>query len=98
ASSWETVEDTAAYLVRTRRFGLGSDYPSQFQAAISAVTREEVLRVAREQIDLDTLTTVAVGGPSPWSPVATAILGTALILELRELRRQLRKRLRPQPR
>ncbi|HVR83065.1 MAG TPA: insulinase family protein, partial [Planctomycetota bacterium] len=98
ASSWETVEDTAAYLVHTRRFGLGSDYPSQFQAAISAVTREDVLRVAREQIDLGALTTVVVGGPSPWSPVAMAILGAALVLEMRELRRRIRRRLRPQPR
>ena len=98
ASSWDTVENTAAYLVQTRRFGLGADYPSRFQASISAVTREDVLRVARKHLDLETLTTVVVGGPSPWTPVLAALLGTALILELWELRRRLRGKLRPPPR
>jgi zinc protease len=98
ASSWDTVADTAAYLVGTRRFGLGSDYPFHFEAGISAVTREEVLRVAREQIDLGTLTTVVVGGPSPWTPVMMAILGTVLLIEVTVLRRGLRKRIRPKAR
>jgi len=95
ASSWETIEDTATYLVGTHRFMLGTDYPSRFQAAISAVTREDVRRVAQEQIDLNTLTTVVVGGPSPWSPLVMGILGTAQVLELMRFRRRLRKNLRP---
>ena len=94
ANSWETVEDTAAYLVHAGRFGLGSDYPAHFQAAISAVTREDVLRVAREQIDLDALTTVVVGGRSPWTPVTAGLLGAGLVLGWIGLRRRLRRRVR----
>jgi zinc protease len=79
ASNWETIEDTAEYLLDTRRFGLGLNYASEFQAAISAVSREDVLRVARTHIHLDAMTTVVVEGRRPWLSV-TAGLGAALLL------------------
>jgi zinc protease len=60
-SSWETVEDVADYLLSTRRYGLGSDYAAKYHKAVGAVTREEVLRVARKYLDLKNLTTVIVG-------------------------------------
>jgi zinc protease len=90
ASHWETIEDTAGYLVSTRRFGLGSDYPSRFQAAVSAVTREDVLRVARGHLDLGRLTTVIVGGRSLWSYVSASLLGGGLLLAVFALRRRRR--------
>jgi zinc protease len=60
-SSWETVEDIADYLLAVKRYGLGSDYARKYYEGVGAVTREEVLRVARKYIDLDNLTTVIVG-------------------------------------
>ncbi len=60
-TAWETNESVAAYLVEVRRFGLGADYAEKFHKAVSAVTPEEVRRVARKHIDLKNLTTVVVG-------------------------------------
>jgi predicted Zn-dependent peptidase len=41
--------------------GLPDDYYQQYQKAVSAVTREDVVRVARQYIDLDHLSIVIVG-------------------------------------
>jgi zinc protease len=60
-SSWETVEDIADYLLTVKRYDLGSDYAGKYYRAVGAVTREEVLRVARKYLDLENLTTVIVG-------------------------------------
>jgi zinc protease len=90
ASHWETIEDTAGYLLSTRRFGLGSDYPARFHAAVSAVTREEVMRVAREHLDLGHLTTVVVGGRNLGSYVSVSLLGAGLLLAAVALRRRRR--------
>jgi zinc protease len=60
-SSWETVEDIAEYLLTVKRYGLGSDYAGKYYRGVGAVTREEVLRVARKYLDLENLTTVIVG-------------------------------------
>jgi zinc protease len=60
-SSWETVEDIADYLLAVKRYGLGADYAGKYYKGVGAVTREEVLRVARKYIDLGNLTTVIVG-------------------------------------
>jgi zinc protease len=61
ASSWETVEGVAEYLLNARRYGLGFDDSEKFCAGVAAVTREEVLRVARQYIDVKNLTTIVVG-------------------------------------
>ncbi|HXX94893.1 MAG TPA: pitrilysin family protein, partial [Planctomycetota bacterium] len=92
ASSWETIEDTASYLVTTRRYGLGADYPTQFQSAIAGVTREDVLRVAREHLDLGRLTTVVVGGRSPWVYVGASSVGALLLAGVILYRRRRRNR------
>ncbi len=59
--AWETNEDVAAYLLEARRFGLGTDHAAKFHRAVSAMTREEVLRAARRHVDVKNLTTVVVG-------------------------------------
>jgi zinc protease len=92
ASNWDTIEDTAGYLLDTRRFGLGADYASDFQAAISAVSREDVLRVARTHINLGAMTTVVVEGRTPWLSVSAALAGALLVLGVVTLRRRHRPR------
>jgi predicted Zn-dependent peptidase len=44
-----------------KRYDLGSDYAGKYYREVGAVTREEVLRVARKYLDLENLTTVIVG-------------------------------------
>jgi zinc protease len=91
-SNWETLEDTADYLIDVHRFELGSDYPESFQAAVGRVTRNEVIAVARKYIDLSNLTTVVVrpGAGFPYSPIgigAVVLLGGVVILVCRRKRR-----------
>ena len=59
--AWETNEDVAAYLLEARRYGLGMDHAAKFHRAVSAMTRDDVLRAARKHVDLKNLTTVVVG-------------------------------------
>jgi zinc protease len=47
---YETTEQVASTLVDLQRFGLGFDYPERFPAMIEAVTKEDVLRVARKHV------------------------------------------------
>jgi zinc protease len=48
---YETCEQVASVLVDLQRFGLGFDYPERFPALVDAVTREDVLRVAKAHLD-----------------------------------------------
>jgi zinc protease len=59
--SWETAEDLAGYMLETVRYDLGKDYAGQFHRAVSKVSVEDVLRVARKYIDLKNLTLIGVG-------------------------------------
>jgi zinc protease len=60
--SWGTCEGLAGYLVALRRWKLGPDYHRDYRAKVNAVTREDVMRVAKQHIDLDRLV-IAVVGP-----------------------------------
>lgn len=57
----ETNEGVAAALAHLERFSLGLDYYQRYPAAIQAVTRDEVLEVARQYLNADNLA-VAVAG------------------------------------
>ena len=53
----------ASLLVQMQRDGLGPEHLDKRADYINAVTREDVLRVARKMFDLDKLITVVVGDP-----------------------------------
>jgi zinc protease len=53
----------ARLLISIQRNGLGIDYLDRRDALMNAVTREDVLRVARRLLDPDKLLTVVVGDP-----------------------------------
>ncbi|MEN8149243.1 MAG: pitrilysin family protein [Planctomycetota bacterium] len=59
--SYETAEQLAGRLVDLHRLGLGFDYPARFAERIGAVTREDVLRVAKKHLQPTHLVTVIVG-------------------------------------
>lgn len=54
----------AGLMVALQRHNLGRDYVSQRPKLISAVTGEDVRRIARKILDLDSLVVVAVGKPT----------------------------------
>jgi zinc protease len=59
--AWESTDQLAAYMITTRRLTLGIDYAMELSRAIRAVTREDLLRVARTHLAPDALTTVILG-------------------------------------
>jgi zinc protease len=59
--AWEATDQIAAYMVTTRRLTLGIDYAKRYAREIRAVTKEDLLRVARTHLAPDVLTTVIVG-------------------------------------
>ena len=79
--SLQTIGDVARRLENLVVFGLPDDYYTRYLERIAAVTREEILEVARRHLDPERIVVVAVGpaevlepqfegmGPvSVWSP------------------------------
>ena len=59
--SWEATDQLAAYMVTMRRLNLGIGYAKQYTRDVRAVTKDDLLRVARTHLAPDSLTTVIVG-------------------------------------
>ena len=59
--SWEATDQLAAYMITMRRLNLGIGYAKQYTRAVRAVTKDDLLRVARTHLAPDSLTTVIVG-------------------------------------
>lgn len=57
----DTNRKVASFLAQVEYFELGLDYPDRYPNLIRSVTREDVLRVAREYLQPDKLFTVIVG-------------------------------------
>ncbi len=58
---YETSEQVAGALVQMQRFGLGLDYAEKFPAMVAAVTREDVLRVAKKHLHPGRMAVVVSG-------------------------------------
>jgi len=59
--SWESTDQLAAYMISARRLNLGINYVKDLARAIRAVTKEDLLRVARTHLSPEALTTVILG-------------------------------------
>jgi zinc protease len=55
-------------MVSYEYFGYPADYPQQYQKALAAVTRADVLRVAKEYLRPADFTTLVVGNPEDFMP------------------------------
>jgi len=58
---FDTNRKVASFLAQVEYFEIGLDYPDRYPNLIRSVTREDVLRVAREYLQPDKLITVIVG-------------------------------------
>jgi zinc protease len=54
-------------------FGYPKDFIQQYRTALSAVTRADVLRVAKEHLKPANFTIVAVGNPEAFAPPLTSL-------------------------
>lgn len=61
---FETNRQVVSFLAAVEFYGLGMDYPERYPEIIRAVTREDVLRVAREYLYLDRGILVVVADPA----------------------------------
>ncbi len=78
--NFDTPEKTLNRILRYDYFGYPRDFIDRYQRAIQAVTRADVLRVAREHIKPDDFTDVLVGNPQEFgTPLATLGLPVASI-------------------
>lgn len=67
----------AGFLVQTEYYDLGLDYADTYAQRINAVTREDVLRVARQYLHPDQMILVVVGDLPPGSVPAAPACGQA---------------------
>ena len=78
--NFDTLSKTLNRMLRYDYYGYPRDFIHQYQHAIEAVTRADVLRVAREHLQAKNLTVVAVGNPQEFGkPLATLGLPVASI-------------------
>lgn len=57
----ESNEGVAAAMISMERYGLGLDYYQRYPHLIEEITAEQILRVARQYIDVDRLVTATAG-------------------------------------
>ena len=70
--NFDTPAKTLNRMLRYDYYGYPRDFIDRYQRAIQAVTRQDVLRVAREHMNPKNLTIVAVGNPQEFgTPLAT---------------------------
>ena len=70
--AFDTPSKTLSRVVRYHYFGYPDDFIFQFQKAIGQVTREDVLRVAKEHLDPSKFVVVVTGNPKDFgSPLST---------------------------
>ncbi|MGH7372151.1 MAG: M16 family metallopeptidase, partial [Candidatus Methylomirabilales bacterium] len=58
-----TNQDVVGLLAGMEFYGLGMDYPERYPTIINAVTREDVLRVARQYLHPDRGILVVIADP-----------------------------------
>jgi zinc protease len=70
--AFDTPSKTLNRMVRYRYFGYPDDFIFQFQKAIGQVTREDVLRVAKQYVDPSKFVVVVTGNPKDFgAPLST---------------------------
>jgi predicted Zn-dependent peptidase len=65
-------------LAQYQYFNVPGDYTQQHQKALAAVTREDVLRVARERLDPAKMSTVVVANPTAFEAPLESLGGSAV--------------------
>jgi len=71
--AFDTKSKTILRMLNYEYYGYPRDFIQQYQKALDAVTRADVLRVARERLDPAVFTVVAVGNPEQFLEPLTAL-------------------------
>ncbi len=70
---FDTPAKTLNRLLLYKYFGYPDDFLFRYQKAVAAVTRADVLRVAKDRLDPNALTLLAVGNPKDFGQPLTAL-------------------------
>jgi zinc protease len=89
---FDTPGKTLNRLVTYRYYGYPKDFIFQYQKAVAAVTREDVLRVAKKYLDPAKFIVLAVGNPKefgePLDKVGSPVMPVDLNIPIPESMRQ----------
>jgi zinc protease len=80
--AFDTRSKTLGRMLTYEYYGYPKDFIQQYQKALEAVTRADVLRVAREHLDPARFTIVAVGNPDMFSQPLEALGGPVTSIDL----------------
>jgi zinc protease len=69
-------------LAEYQYFNFPGDYTQQFQKALESVTAADVLRVARDRLDLAKMTTIVVGNPTAFESPLESLGGAVSAIDL----------------
>jgi len=71
--NFDTMAKTLGRLMNYRYYGYPDDFIFRYQKAVAAVTREDVLRVAKQYLDPAKFVTVATGNPKDFGTPLSAL-------------------------
>jgi zinc protease len=80
--AYDTRAKTLGRMLTYEYYGYPPDFIEQYQKALEAVTRADVLRVAKEHLNPAALTTVAVGNPDYFGHPLDALGGPVNMIDL----------------
>jgi zinc protease len=87
--NFDTPSKTLNRLVTYRYYGYPKDFIFQYQKAVAAVTREDVLRVAKKYLDPAKFIVLAVGNPKDFGePLAPPVMPVDLNIPIPESMRR----------
>ena len=80
--NFDSPAKTLSRVLRYEYFGYPKDFLLQYQKAIAAVTRADVLRVARAHFRPENISIVAVGNPKDFGKPLTTLAGKVTTIDL----------------
>ncbi len=80
--AFDTKTKTLGRLLNYEYYGYPKDFIQQYQKALAAVTRADVLRVAKQHLDPAAFTIVVTGNPDAFGEPLSALGGTARDIDL----------------
>jgi len=80
--AFDTKSKTLGRVLTYEYYGYPKDFIQQYQKALAAVTKADVLRVAKQRLDPASFTTVAVGNPKDFGKPLEALGGPVKIIDL----------------
>jgi zinc protease len=80
--AFDTKSKTLARVLTYEYYGYPKDFIDQYQKGLAAVTKADVLRVAKQRLDPASFTTVAVGNPKDFGQPLESLRGPVKMLDL----------------